>query len=325
MPQSTAQEGPADSVVKSYPFRGSTFSWYQSLGIRGLDPGADLTWNPLYSWLFRFQPRYYFTDKFSLRLKVDLGVELTNADDTTYYREPRWGDTWLDAVWGPLYRIPGVGVDVTPSLRLEFPTSKARRARSLYLGLTPGLALTRSFKFGSMSLDLAYSFLYTKSFNQYTTVQYDSPTIANCSAAGGDCGQFLHTGSRNPSHEFWNILGVDWGITKKLRLSLMVAFYNNLVYDLTPAAAPLAGGGTIPVGTDGNDVSHRAAVWYMGELTYEIHPTISVGLGFSTFNPQLAEDSTYRRPFFNRFTEIMLTTTLSIDHIVAAFDRRRGK
>jgi hypothetical protein len=324
-PKALSEAVAEDSPVKNYPFRGSTLAWYQNLNVVSLDRGSELTWNPSYSWLFRLQPRYHFTDKLSLRLKLDLAVELTNADDTKYYREPQWGDTWLDTVYGPAFTIPGLGAAVTPSLRLIFPTSKASRARSLYLGVSPGFALSRSFKLGAMSLDLSYSFRYTKNLNQYTTVQYESPTIANCSAAGGDCGQFLHTGSRNPSQDFWNIFLVDWGITKKLKFSLMVAFYNALLYDLTAAQAPLAGGGKIPVGTDGNNVSHRAAIWYLGEFSYEIHPTLTLGLGFSTFNPQLAEDSTYRPPFFNRYTEIMLTTTLAIDHIVAAFDRRLGK
>jgi len=45
-------------------------------------------------------------------------------------------------------------------------------------------------------------------------------------------------------------------------------------------------------------------------------------------NPQLAEDSTYRAPFFNRYTEFVLSTTIALDHVVASIERsvraRRG-
>src|SRR5207245_1928367 len=125
------------------------------------------------------------------------------------------------------------------------------QARSLYMGVSPGFGLRRVFKLSAgMDLDLSYSFRYVKDLNKYTTLQYDAPTISTCAGGGGDCGAFLHSGSRNPSHEFLNILSADWGITKKLRLTLMVAFFNYLLYDLTPASVALAGGNPISVGTD---------------------------------------------------------------------------
>src|SRR5262249_23813976 len=65
-------ETDAEKRVKTYPFRNSTFAWYQSMSAITLDKNAELTYNPTYSWLFRFSPRYYPTDKLSLRLKVDI-------------------------------------------------------------------------------------------------------------------------------------------------------------------------------------------------------------------------------------------------------------
>lgn len=311
-----------EKLAKTYPFRGSSIAWWQSLSALTLNPGAELTYNPTYNWTFRFAPRYNLNDKFSIRLKMDLSVELTNSDDTTKQRETQLGDTWLDFVYAS-FKEPVTGISFTGGWRFLLPTSKQSQARSLYMGLSPSVAATRSFQLGSVELELMYSFRYTKMLNKYTTLQYDAPTIGSCAQGTGDCGQFLHTGGRNASHDFWNIFSVDFGWTKKLRTNIMVAFYNALLYDLTPASAPLAGGQSVSVGTNGNNTRQRAAVWYYIDFSYQVHPTLNLGVGVSTFNSQLADDSTYRAPFFNRFTEIMFNTTVSLDALVALFDRRK--
>jgi hypothetical protein len=315
---------PSARLIKTYPFRNSTFLWGQNLSALTLDRGAELTYDPVYSWLMRFQPRYYVTKQLQLRLKVGLAVEWTNADDTTTYHEPLWEDIWLDAVYGNLYKDRFTGIAVTPTLRFTLPVSKASRARSLYLGIAPGFNLMRGFKLPHhMTLNVAYAFSYTKYLNEYTTVQYEAPTIMTCTGGGGVCDRFSHSGARNPSHLFMNSFVVDWGITKKLKFSGMFGVVNALLYDLTPAAITVAGGTNVDVATDPhNNVSLRAAMIYSFELAYDVHPAISVSLGSYTYNPQLTEGSSYRAPFFNRYTELVLSTTISLDRIVAGIHRR---
>ncbi|MBI3073556.1 MAG: hypothetical protein HYY84_15705 [Deltaproteobacteria bacterium] len=315
----------AEDLVKGYAFRGSTVAWSHGLSVTSLNQGAEPTYNPNYNWLFRFSPRLYLADKFSLRLKVDLAVEMTDSDDTNTYREPQLADIQFDAVYGAI-KEKATGLTFTPSIRFVLPTSKASQARSLYMGVSPGLTIGRNIKFGkAVELDLGYAFRYTKSLNKYTTVQYESPTIANCGAAGGDCAQYLHTGVRNPSHAISNAFTADLSLGSKLKLGLLVAVYNSFLYDLTPATATLSGGATVAVGTNGNDVSHRASMLYGIELSYDFHPSFSLALGISTFNPQLATDGTYYTPFINRFSEISLSTTVALDHLVALFDGRRTR
>jgi len=315
---------PNAKLVKKYPFRNSTFVWGQNVSALTLDRGAELTYNPTYSWLMRFQPRYYVTKQLHLRLKVGLAVEWTNADDTTRYHEPLWEDLWLDTVYGNLYKERFSGIVFTPMLRLVLPTSKASQARTLYLGIAPSFSLRRSFKLPhKMGLDLAYGFSYTKSINHYTTVQYASPTIMTCAGGNGLCDAYIHTGARNPSHTFMNTFMADWSITKKLKFSGMFALVNSLLYDLTDGGVPVAGGSVINVPADpNNNTNFRAAMIYSFELGYDVHPAISVSLGSYTYNPQLADDSTYRAPFFNRYTELVLTTTINLDQVVAGIHRR---
>jgi hypothetical protein len=325
-PEDLDEANPFAKLVKKYPFRNSSLSFWQNMNLLGItSKGAEQTWNPTYSWLWRLQPRYYLNDKFFVRLKVDLEIEWTNSDETTYYHEPLWGDIWLDAVSPKLYKDKLTGIDVSPSFRFVLPASKASQARSLYVGLSPGVGLHRSFKLPhKMAIDLSYAFMYQKNLNHYSTVQFDSPTISSCAGAfGGDCGMFLHSGARNPSHAFMNIFLVDWEITKKLRASQMIALFNYLLYDTTPGTVELAGGPTVTVGTDpAYDINMRAAIWWLTEVDYDVHRWVTLGLGLSTFNPQLTDDSHYRYPFFNRFTELMISATFNLDQIVASVDHR---
>jgi len=321
-----ASGDPTAALAKSYPFRSSTFILWQNLSATGLHKGAEQTWNPMYSWLARFTPRYYLTDTVSVRAKFDLGIEWTNGDETTTYHEAQWEDTWLDLVAAKAWVDPLLGIDLTPSWRFVLPTSKASQARGLYAGLSPGFSLHRDVPLGhDMNLSLSYSFRYIKNLNRWTTVQYEAPTIASCSTGGaglGDCGGLLHTGSRNPSHVFQNILVAEWAITPKLHLMQMAAYFNSFVYGLTPASAVLAGGTSVNVPADPNtNVNMRAVVWYLTEVSYDVHPWLTVGLGLSSYNPQLNEESKYRTPFVNRYTEIMLGLTFALDRITASIDR----
>ncbi len=313
------------AYVKKFPLRDSSLWWGQSLNAVGMVKSAELTWNPTYTWLFRLYPRYYLTDQLSVRLKAGLGIEWTNADDTTTQREPRWEDIWLDLVYSPAYTERWSQISFSPSLRLVIPTSLEARAQSLYLGVGPGFGLKRSIRLPwHMSLDLSYGFRYIKNINRYRTVQFDAPTIAACGGSGeGSCGQFLHTGELVPSHDFLNSLQADLDITRKLKASVMVLFRNQLLYGVTPGTVALAGGETVTVGEDPrNNVGQRAFIWYLIEASYEIHPVVTLGLAVSTLNPQLSPDSSYYTPFFNRYTEIGLNTTIALDQIVARVDRK---
>ena len=331
-PTISQEADPNESRVKKYPFRGSELVWFQSLGAMGLVKSSDLTWKPYYDWLWRIYPRYHITDKLSIRAKLGVEIEWTNSPDTTTQREPNFEDIWLDVVYSPAWTIPVAKIDITPSLRLVVPTSKLARAESLYLGIGPGVTFKRSFNLPKhMTLDLTYSFRYIKNLNQYTTVQYQGQPLAGCSSTpdAGDCGAGLQSGASAVSHQFLNMLVADWGITKKLNFELFVGFFNYLSYGVPNATVPISGGETVSLGQDPvNNTQQRATIWYLVSADYQIHPTVKLGLAVSSWNPQLAPDSTYYAPFINRYTQFVLSTTIALDHVVANIERavraRRG-
>ncbi|MBI5479635.1 MAG: hypothetical protein HY906_12300 [Deltaproteobacteria bacterium] len=320
-----AEDDPEGRLVKKYPFRGSILEWGQGLNALALDRGAEQTYNPNYNWLFRLQPRYYVTKHLNFRLRIGLAIEWTNADDTTAYHQPLWEDIYFNTVYSNLVKIPVLGIEVSPSLRLDLPTSKASQARSRYLGIGPGFTMRREFKLPrGMELNLDYAFRYIKYLDKYSTLQYDAPTIVTCSGSEGqDCGRFLHSGGRNPSMQIGNIFGLEWAITKRWKFGGQLWIVNQFLYPLTPGSTTLAGGTTLEVPADPNfNVNMRASMIYLFSIDFEAHPAITVGLGTYTYNPQLREDGRYRAPFFNRYTELNLTTTINLDRVVAGIHRR---
>jgi hypothetical protein len=332
-PSGAAEMDPHEARIKRYPFRESSMVWFQSLGAMGLVKSSELTWKPYYDWLWRVYPRYYFTDKLSLRVKVGLEIEWTNSPDTTTQREPNWEDIWVDIVYSPVWTVPRARIEITPSLRLVIPTSKLARAETQYIGIGPGFALRRSFDLPRrMSLELSYAFRYTKFINHYTTLQYQGQPLAGCAAGpdSGNCGAGLQSGASSVSHQFINMLAADLNITKKLTVELFVAFFNYLTYGVPSATVQLPGGEMVTLGPDpGMNVNHRASVWYLLSAEYQIHPIVRLGLAVSTWTPQLAPDSTYYAPFVNRYTQFVLSTTIALDHVVARIERaaraRRGR
>src|SRR5947209_6976672 len=68
-------------------FHDSIFLFDQSVTPDTLNPGAQLSNVPSYQWWFSFRPRYYVTEKFSLRARMDLTTEWLAGADTTYKRE----------------------------------------------------------------------------------------------------------------------------------------------------------------------------------------------------------------------------------------------
>lgn len=314
-PEATVAEA-APAKAKN-PWSGSIFTFGNSFGAMGIIKSADLTWNPVYQWNFRLQPSYAVTDKITMKVKLGLGIEWTDSDDTTRYREPLFEDIWLDGIYGSLYTEPKTKIVFTPSLRLILPTSKTSNAASLWVGVSPGFSLNRGWDLpNKMNLAVSYAFRYTKNFNHYPTYQFDDPGVANCSINSGDmfCDQLMNTGVRVPSHEFANTISADWTITKPLHAAMFIGMYHKLLYSVTDAQIALAGGETITVSEDpGADVNKRVAMAYGLDVSYDLHELLSLSAGVATMSPQLAADSSYNYPFINRYTEFSLSATMPLD------------
>ena len=113
-----AWAGEAVRAEERSMFRGSHLSYRNTLTLNTFDRSAELTYNPGYLMGLELGPRVWFGEHLSLRARLDMQIELTTADDTTYQRELMLGDLAVVAGLSRIATIPwlevAVGVDLAP-------------------------------------------------------------------------------------------------------------------------------------------------------------------------------------------------------------------
>jgi hypothetical protein len=334
--------GTEEAWADALPFRNSSITYENVISNRTIYQGDDLTYNPYYAMSVSLRPRWYFTDAFSTRLRFDVETELTNADNTTTYREPRVSDIYLDFVYDPIVKIPGVGVSVGAGLRFSLPTSVESRAQTRYLGIGPELRLARVFSVLD-GLTMAYSFRYTKyinrqdmvsrSSNPYTDGRPTSPVgpqsdpmleaayFATPAVQTAGMDPHDHSGVPALSQAFTNTLMVRVDFLRRyvpMSFTVMTAFLNGLTYGV-PEHTTEVSGTDHTVAHIADPTTHRPSIWYVVDLGVEITDFLSASVGASTLSHQLAPDATYRTPFFNRNTNLYVDLSLDVERFVALF------
>jgi hypothetical protein len=310
-PGSDGEESPEDVAW----YRSSSFSYRNVASAISFNRDAEPTYNPYYAMIFGLNP-YFWTGKTGyINLRLDLSHELTNADNTTEKHETLLSDITLGIGLSNFFTIPTLEVGVSTKFDIITPTSKISQARTLIIGLRPGFSLSRSFDVLS-GLALGYSFGVTKNFHEATTMQREVPLIPEFLTSTRSNESFLNTGVRNASWEFANGFSIGLDFIKWLGASGAVTLIHGILYDNNPMDDNLD--------YDLYQVEAPTNIRYMIAYSLEIHSTpvkpLTIALGAETVNPQLAPDSTYETPFFNRYTAVYLDLRLDIAGLVSKLD-----
>ncbi|MCC6746666.1 MAG: hypothetical protein IT371_03345 [Deltaproteobacteria bacterium] len=306
-------------------YRGSAFVYSNSLSAVSLSKAAEPQFNPYYSQRFSFQPRFYPTDDLSFRARFDVEIELTKSDTTDYARQWVISDLLFDAVYEPKWmKIPLLDIKVTPSIRLSAPTSLVSQGRSLILGFTPGVNLKRGFDLRKgtwlKKIELMYGLRVAKNFHRYAQASVDSDRFG---CVGVDRPECQHSGLRNVNWRFTNMFSALLHVHPKLSFTASFSVMNDLLYGLPEQTVPTNGG--VVVTLPASEVNHKAALWAVFDVSYEVMSWLSLSLGASTYHPQLAPDSSYYTPFFNRHTTFYFDMTIPIDGFVDQVKAWSGK
>lgn len=124
------------------PFRGTSFTFGQTLSSDSLLKSEYQSYNPSYSFGFSLDLMWHFNRTFSLRLNQELAVELTDSDSTTDNRMPLLSDTF--ATFDAKVVDQKVSSDFEWTLHtsgsLSAPTSLASQAATMVLGMRFGVA-----------------------------------------------------------------------------------------------------------------------------------------------------------------------------------------
>ena len=309
----TVKKSAVAADKKLVPWRGSEVVLRNSFSGVSLDPANDLTYNPYYGMTWSFRPWWWFTKSFYLRAQLDVDQELTNSDITTYDNEALLGDLQLAAGFSNVVMIPKVKIGISFDLILTFPTSKASQARTMVMGIGPGMRVSRSFKV-LKGLSVGYGVRVTPTIHRYSTGELDTPLIPGCSVSSGGCDSALNTGLRNQVVRLTHYADFSVKFLSWFGMSLSVGQAIDWLN---------------PLGDSPEDVSLKQAepdnqrylTFFDLQFAFKPHKTFEVALGYSALHPQLAPNSRYYVPFFNRYSAVYLDLKLKIDGLVAAIKR----
>ena len=296
------------------PYRGSSIIYENSFTAISLDPDYEPDYNPSYVMTWAFSPRYYLYESLSARLGFSVDLELTDSDTTQSTYEPWASDITLGFIYATFYTIPVVELKLGAGVTFGFPTSKLSQARTLYLNLAPSLTIRRSFDVLG-GLQLSYGFKYTKNFNKYSGMVTEGEQFP-CPSTLDDRTECFNMGMRNPSMTFSNSFEASVYWMDRLYTTLSFGIINTLLYPVAQAYYP--NGDPIPPDEDNTDM--RGSFSYGLEVGYDAWDFLSFALGVSTVTAQLADDGSYRPPFFNRFSSIYFDIALSVDGLVQTID-----
>ncbi|MBI4816811.1 MAG: hypothetical protein HY791_11165 [Deltaproteobacteria bacterium] len=308
---SVGQASTTAASLESSPWRGSTLTYEHVASAISASRSAEPTYNPYYAHQLSIRASYHFSELFGASAELGVSQELTDADDTTSKHEALLDDVVLR---GTLGGISLAGLELSASLSLALPFSKASAAESRIVAVSPALQVTKSFDVAS-GLELSLRTRATIFTHRYTTLQLDVPW-ARCDDDSFECGSYRHTGDRNPASQLDLGGGVDLQVTEELGFSASYQVRRTQLYAIHEARVQTLTG---PAQTSDarDDVSARYSHTFALDGTYSVSKELGVTLGLVTAHPQLKPDSTYRVPLFNRFTQLSLDLTVSLDEVAS--------
>ncbi len=322
MPQSAAHAGEA-TVVESDAtdeaserttlerFRGSFVSLRNSASAISFDKSAELTYNPDWVIGVNMGVRYWFDEVVSVGGSVGFQHEVTEADSTTLNNETIWTDVTLDLRAQNWATIPVVDINLSSALAVNLPTSLPSRYQTLFFGLSASMGFSKTFAEVLEGLTLSYNIRLWKGFHDFTTSERETPLISGCRLSAAGCDSHLNSGVRNASWRLNHYVGLNLGLTSWLSFSAGFGAVTAGLYDAKDDDDRVNY-------TALEQVSARHVLLY--DIGFGITPTkgISVALGATTGNPELAPDSSRYAPFFNRFTSLYLDVRFDVPTLVGA-------
>ena len=294
------------------PYRDSEVLYRNVVSARSFNRRADLTYNPYYAMELELSPVFWLNQYLYSTLDVSLVREFTRADTTTKGGETVLQDIYLAFGSPGVVTIPVVNIEVTPTVRFYVPSSKVSRARTLILAIRPRIGLSRRFDVLD-GLIFSYGMAFMGNLHESTTAECEAPLIDVPPGSTRSEESFTNLGVRNTRFSLSNTVSLDLGVASWIGMRLMVSIIHGFLYRL---------GGDERISYEPQEPTDvRYMMAYNGEVYIRPRRFLTVALGFITENYQLAPDSTYEAPFFNRYTAPYLD--LRVD--VAALSKKVKK
>lgn len=307
---------PVDAKRLALPFRGSSFSFGQTLSQNTLSRNSQLSYDPTYAWGFSLYLNWQIDKKTQLALAQDLSIELTDADES--YGSQRWylDDTML-AFGRDLYRgeiNSAMSWDLHGGGALFAPTSLASQAQTMILGVRVNAAAGFSLAKVLSGMRFGVIVSYMHRFTSSNVLLVDEPYP--CYSSGGIeddlCSQSAGpTVTRNTVRARLN---VELAVSEQWGFALSAHRTWRRGADLSDADLETATGE--PIELSGGDLNHWRGSTYL-DVGVSYSPVAWLGLGFGLSNEfsELGPDGDQRDPL--RSTDMMfhLDATFRLDEI----------
>jgi hypothetical protein len=285
-----AVQGQQPGAEDKDPLRGSTFLFDQSMSTQTahLEPSPQQSYVPFYGWWLSFRPRWNFNDHLRLQARFDYYKELTNSQDTTYYREDVFGDIWTDLIYSTPLATDGAlkNTKVSLGLRALWPTSKTSQAEGIYVatGVTAGVSQKIPLAGPDATVlndaRVGLSAVYMHAFTNATTPGNYGNFSGNPyqDLSGNAILQHDITGRPLGDHTLYGIVDTGLSITPKLGMTIDWILINTWHYAPTSACVATATGAACPPRTNDNQFTQLG--WFIASADYELFPEMSLGLGY---------------------------------------------
>lgn len=289
------------------PWAGSAITYRNAVSVLSLQKDAELTYNPYYAMSLSIRPQWWITDVLYTHARFSITRELTDSDVTSQAGETWASDLAIRFGGSNFYTIPVVGLAFSADVDLIAPTSPVSQARTMQIGLAPGVGVRRDFDVLS-GISIGYGFRASWYSHDSTTAQRDLPSIPGCAGLGG-CDEYLNTGLRNTEWRLTHNVFANFGFTDWFALSASLAVVTDTLYDAVQSDQV----SLVPQ----TPQDQRFLLSTDISMTFTPMKSLGITLGANTTNPQLAPDSSFRTPFFNRYTVVYLDLSLNIAGLVS--------
>lgn len=311
-------ESPLDSEEakeEGLPFRGSSFSFYQTLTGNSFARDTQLSYDPTYAWAFDLALLWHFSRRFQIILDQGLNVEITDSDLTLNRREPRFTDT--TATFGALLLRRKLNPDseliLNGSLGLNAPTSLASQAATMILATRVGLTSTLSLPKVLSGLGINLAFGYLQRFLQQNVVSVDTGYPCNAGASSRELCSALG-GPTNARLAFTGTLSGELALTEKWGLSVSYAHSWRRGADLADFSYVTSDGAVESLG-DGSLRHWRNINTIDLTVTYFATGWLGLGASATSIYAERGPDSAIRPPFRPMDTYFGLNVNLRLDEL----------
>jgi hypothetical protein len=289
------------------PFRGSTFTFDQSITTQTADVGTTpQTYAPLYELWFSFRPRYSFDEHWSVRGRFDYSKQLTNNVQageylTTKNQEDVFGDIWTDLIYSAKLDSLWLGTTVAGGVRALWPTGQVSQANGTYVTLGVLGYVDHEFELNGEdapflnSLRFRIGLSYLHPFTAATTPTY----YGNFAYTREDVDDFSFVsdqigGQTLVNHRLGTTLEGALQVTPKLSVVADAILIDEWHYSPTGNPCIATTTGCAQIQSNSSDQQFVEGTWLVLDVDYALFDEVDLGVGYYNLANALGPDGQRR-------------------------------